>query len=142
MAYNPYMYAYGQQGYQPPLYQPQQQMQPQPQQQPVDLIFSVSGRKGAEAFPMGPNSRVVLFDDSEDVMYRVTTDSAAYKTIKEFDFSPRDEQGGGDAASERIDELSDKVDKLAESVAAVLGTVEAIGAKPAPRTRKAATDGQ
>lgn len=134
MAYNPNLYMpYGQQSYPQPTYQqtfvPQQPQQPQP----FDLIIAVSGRNGAEAFQMPPNSRAVLFDDSEDVMYRVSTDGAGYKTVQEFDFAPRATEAPQEAqfvTRDDFDALMAKVDALTAQ-------------KPARGTaRKAATDGE
>ena len=75
MAYNPNLYMpYGQQSYPQAgwAYQQPQAMQPQ-QPQPFDLIIAVSGRNGAEAFQMPPNSRAVLFDVSMLKRKRRTT---------------------------------------------------------------------
>lgn len=135
MAYNPSLYMpYGQQSYpQASWYYQPTQTQVQPQQQPFDLIIAVSGRNGAEAFQMPPNSRAVLFDDRQDVMYRVSTDGAGYKTVTEFDFSPRE---GAETAPDA--QYATKAD-----LDALMAKIDALGAqKPATRTRKAAADGE
>lgn len=139
MAYNPSLYMpYGQQSYPMPQYQqPMPQVQPQPQ--PFDLIIAVSGRNGAEAFQMPPNSRAVLFDDKEDVMYRVSTDGAGYKTVTEFDFSPRSaaqEQQGADPA---LYVPRSDFEVLEAKVAALESLAQP---KTTRSTRKAATDGE
>lgn len=133
MAYNPSLYMpYGQQSFPMPQYQqPMPQVQQQPQ--PFDLIIAVSGRNGAEAFQMPPNSRAVLFDDKVDVMYRVSTDGAGYKTVKEFDFSPRE---GAEKPSEAQYATKADLDALMEKIDALTAQ------RPATRARKAATDGE
>ncbi len=120
MAYNPNLYMpYGQQSFPMPQYQPQPQVPQQPQ--PFDLIIAVSGRNGAEAFQMPPNSRAVLFDDKSDVMYRVSTDGAGYKTVTEFDFAPREAAetpaDAGYATKADIEALSARIDALAAPAA-------------------------
>ena len=75
MAYrpNPYMYGY---------------------QQPYggQGLIKVTGLEGARAYPMAPNSSVVLFDEGEDVFYFKTTDGAGYASIRVFEFTERIEQ--------------------------------------------------
>lgn len=139
--FNPYQY--GQQ-YQPQ-YQPQlavPQMAPQQAPQPVqpeqgaqpitgDLVFEVFGRDGAEALPVGRNSKVVAFDKVLNVMYRIQTDDAGVKNVIEFDFSPREHAPAPTAeyvTRKDFDALAARVEELASP-------------KPAPRTRKAAVDG-
>ena len=118
---------------QTPTMQPTQAQAQQPAPQPFDLIIAVSGRNGAEAFQMPPNSRAVLFDDKQDVMYRVSTDGAGYKTVTEFDFSPREAAEGPSegqyATKADLEALMERIDALAAQ-------------KPVPRTRKAAADGE
>lgn len=137
MAYNPSIYMpYGQQSYPQPVAQPNWMYQPtQTTVQPFDNIIGVSGRKGADAFAMGPNSRAILFDDSEDVMYRVTTDGAGVKTIAEFDFTPRE------AVHERAAEYATR-DELAAFEAKLDEVMAKLDSLPRPRTRKAAGDGE
>lgn len=148
MAYNPNLYMpYGQQSYPMPTYQ-QPQMQQVPQApQPFDLIIAVSGRNGAEAFQMPPNSRVVLFDEKQDIMYRVTTDGAGYKTIMDFDFFPRkhgQEQQVAEPADyvprSEFDALTEKVGNISESIGSIAAQVAGLGQKPTRTTRKAAAD--
>ena len=141
MAYNPSLYMpYGQQSYPQPTYQQTFVPQVQPQQQPFDLIIAVSGRNGAEAFQMPPNSRAVLFDDKEDVMYRVSTDGAGYKTVTEFDFTPRNVASGHEEPPEGG--YATKAD--VEALMAEIDALKHPAASKSTRTvsRKAATDGE
>lgn len=132
MAYNPNLYMnYGQQSYPQPVPQMQPMPQMQPTQQPFDLLISVSGKDGANAFQMPPNSRAVLFDTKEDILYKVTTDGAGYKTVQEFDFKPREQQEQkqdmtGYVSKADFDALAARVDQL----------------EPKPRQRKAANDNE
>lgn len=104
----------------------------QPQaQQPMtgDFVVEVCGRSGAEALPLGPNSKLVAFDELQNICYRIQTDDAANKHIAEFDFTPREKPS--QASPEYV--TRDDFDALAAKV-------EALMPKPAPRTRKAAAD--
>ena len=69
--FNPY-------GYNP--YMPQIEYPNFNMQQPV-RISNVNGRAGAEAFKLGPDSSIFLLDSKDPVIWMVTTDSAATKTI-------------------------------------------------------------
>lgn len=58
--------------------------------QPVELP-RVNGYDGALRFPLGPNSRIALFDGSDDIMYIKQTDAGGYPTVTRYRFAP-DEQ--------------------------------------------------
>ena len=45
-------------------------------------IFEVSGENGVDAFPMGPNSSILLADITGPIVWLVRTDSAGYKYMK------------------------------------------------------------
>ena len=55
----------------------------------VDLVVPVKGIEGAKAYPLGPNCRAPLFDDSEDILYIKTTDSNGFPSIKAYDLNER-----------------------------------------------------
>ena len=55
----------------------------------VDLVVPVKGIEGAKAYPIGPNCRVPLFDDSEDILYVKTTDTNGFPSIKAYDLNER-----------------------------------------------------
>ena len=55
--------------------------QPLKQSPPQVKIFNVNGRAGAEAFNLAPDSSIFLLDSKDPVIWLVTTDSAATKTI-------------------------------------------------------------
>ena len=64
----------------------------QTQQLPHYDIVKVNGRNGAEAFQMGPNSHVLLLDESVPILWLASTDGAGYKTVSAFDISPHQNQ--------------------------------------------------
>lgn len=73
--YNPQMPLYGQQNY----YNNFQQ-----QQQPHYEIIKVNGKPGVDAFRMGPNSSIILVDETTNLVWFVRTDGAGYKEATPF----------------------------------------------------------
>lgn len=51
-------------------------------------IQKVSGEESAKAFPIGPNSSVILLDANNPLIWVVTTDSSGYKTVNPFTITP------------------------------------------------------
>lgn len=74
-------------------------------------IIQVNGRNGAEAFQMGPNSKVLLLDSSDPIVWLVQTDGAGYKTITPYDITPRQVAPQIDLSTleARINALEEKV---------------------------------
>lgn len=70
----------------------------------------VSGRAGAEAYPMGPNSTALLLDNTAPILWVVKTDSGGYKTLSAFDIAPHDEKKQEDV----IKSLEDRIKKIEE----------------------------
>ena len=60
--------------------------------QTIQGLIKVTGIEGAKAYQMPPNSVIPLFDANNDVMYIKSTDGAGFPTIKQFTFSPIEEQ--------------------------------------------------
>lgn len=81
-------------GYMPSLGNPYQPRYQQPVQQPsfmppqTESIIRVTGIEGAKAYPVQPNCRVALFDDSRDVFYLKAADGGGYPTLTAFSFAP------------------------------------------------------
>lgn len=51
-------------------------------------IIKVNGKKGAEAYSLGPNSQALLLDESAPIVWLAQTDGAGYKTITGYDLTP------------------------------------------------------
>lgn len=51
-------------------------------------VIKVSGRNGAEAFQMLPNSSVLLLDETAPIVWLKTTDGAGYPTISPYKIEP------------------------------------------------------
>lgn len=52
----------------------------------IDQLIPVHGIDGAMEYNIGPNCRVPLFDDSEDIFYIKTTDKYGVPTVKRYRF--------------------------------------------------------
>lgn len=52
----------------------------------VDLVVPTHGIDGAKAYPLGPNCRAPLFDDTEDVFYIKSTDANGFPTVRAYRF--------------------------------------------------------
>lgn len=50
-------------------------------------IVKVNGANGANAFQMGPNSKILLLDENNPIVWYVETDGAGYKTVTPYDIS-------------------------------------------------------
>lgn len=73
-------------------------------------VIRVSGRNGAEAFQMAPNSSVLLLDETAPVVWLKTTDGAGYPTLASYDITPslsqeQKEQSRFDVLEKRISNL-------------------------------------
>lgn len=66
-------------------------------------IVRVNGIQGAQAYQMGANSSVALFDANEDFFYIKTTDGAGFASVRKFKFVPCD-----DAQPEAVDYVTRK----------------------------------
>ena len=97
--YNPYM------GYQAGSLVTQQQIQPQPLQQQV---LRVSGRNGADAYKMAPDSSALLLDETQPVVWLKTSDSAGYCTLVPYSISPMEEK----SPEESMKSLEDRVSAI------------------------------
>lgn len=51
-------------------------------------IIKVNGENGANAFNLGPNSKVLLLDETAPIVWFVQTDGAGYKTVTPYSITP------------------------------------------------------
>lgn len=72
-------------------------------------ILKVTGRRGAEAMPMGPNSEVLLLDETAPIVWLKTTDAAGYPTLTAYDIKLHEEEKPVDYS-----ELDARLKKLEE----------------------------
>lgn len=79
----------------------------QQQQLPHYEVIKVNGKPGVDAFQMGPNSSVLLLDETQNIVWFVQTDGAGYKTPTPFAISPYVEKPQID-----VNALNDEVNSL------------------------------
>ena len=91
---------------------PQMRMTPNPPSlapiqtpQPVELP-RVNGYDGALRFPLGPNSRIALFDGNEDIMYIKQTDAGGYPTVTRYRFMPEEQTTNSGQQYVTVDEFN------------------------------------
>lgn len=51
-------------------------------------IIQVRGQNGAEALQMAPNSKALLLDETDPLIWFVQTDGAGYKTVTPYSITP------------------------------------------------------
>ena len=86
----------------------QQSIQPQTQTKVVE----VTGRAGADAYQLGPDSSILLLDNTAPIVWLVKTDGAGYKTLVGYNITPHEEEKPVD----HYKELEDRIVKLEETV--------------------------
>ena len=79
----------------------------QQQQLPHYEVIKVNGKPGVDAFQMGPNSSVLLLDETQNIVWFVQTDGAGYRTPTPFTISPYVEKPQID-----VNVLNDEVNSL------------------------------
>ncbi len=66
--------------------QMQQNPQMQNQRQSINNVLEVMGPESAQAYQVGPNSRVILMDTNRPVFYFKQSDDSGYSETKAFKF--------------------------------------------------------
>lgn len=81
-------------------------------------VIQVSGENGVDAFPMGPNSSILLADLTAPIVWLVRTDGAGYKNVKiPYDITPHQAKQPVDLNSleQRIKNLEDAINAKQQS---------------------------
>ena len=81
-------------------------------------IIQVNGKAGVDAFQMGPNSRVLLLDETQPVVWLAQTDGAGYKTSTPYTLTPYQEPTPTDinALAQRIAKLEENYEQLQSNI--------------------------
>ena len=74
-------------------------------------VIRVSGKNGAEAYVMPPNSSVLLLDETAPIIWLKTTDGAGYPSLTPYTITPYKEEPKPDFKS-----LEDRISKLEERI--------------------------
>lgn len=72
-------------------------------------VVRVSGRNGAEAYQMAPNSSVLLLDTSAPIVWLKTTDGAGYPSLQPYGITPVKENNYTQTIEERLTRLEEIV---------------------------------
>jgi len=91
-------------------YNPYLQNLVMPQTQ-VQKVVEVSGKNGAEAYMLAPDSSALLLDNTAPIVWLVKTDGAGYKTCVPYDISPHEAEEVTQYKS-----LEERIAKLEESI--------------------------
>lgn len=91
---------------------PQIQM-PSPQMQ----VIRVQGENGVDAFQIGPNSSVLLLDETAPIIWFVQTDGAGYKTKTPYDITVHSPEP---SIESKFDDRFAAIDKRLKSLEEVL----------------------
>ena len=87
-------------------------------------IQRVNGEESAKAFPIGPNSSVMLLDSDNPLIWVVTTDASGYKTVTGFNITPyipkqpvttSDIKDELSAIVKRLDSIEERMNKNVQS---------------------------
>ena len=105
--YNPYQN-------QVPMQMPSPAFQPAQMPMAPEAVKKVSGIAGAQAFPLAPDSSILLLDEAAPIVWFVKTDSAGYKTCLPYDISPHEEEKAAPAVDSTVQDLIVRVEKLEE----------------------------
>ena len=82
-------------------------------QAPHYEVNKVHGENGVDAFAMGPNSTVLLLDETDPIIWFVQTDSAGYKTKTPYDISIHTPKP---TVEDKMDERFASIDKRLKSL--------------------------
>ena len=86
---------------------------------PTYEVIKVNGKPGVDAFQMGPNSSVLLLDETANLVWLCQTDGAGYKTATPFTITPYAEKPPVDvnALSEKIQSIEKELTEMRENYA-------------------------
>ena len=79
-------------------------------------IQKVTGEESARAYPLAPNSSIILLDSNNPLIWVVTTDASGYKTVNPFTITPYTPEKAPSAEdiNERLKVINDRLEKLEE----------------------------
>lgn len=77
-------------------------------------IIQVNGKAGVDAFQMGPNSRVLLLDETAPIVWLAQTDGAGYKTATPYTLTPYQQPTPVDVnnLAQRLTKLEERYEQL------------------------------
>ena len=77
-------------------------------------VITVKGMPGANTLQMLPNSKALVLDEDEPIVYFIQTDGAGYKTVTPYDISPHQQAQAMNPFEERLAALEREVMQMKE----------------------------
>ena len=77
-------------------------------------VITVKGENGVDAFQMGPNSTVLLLDETAPIVWFVQTDGAGYKTKTPYYIKAHEKEQPPDIKG--MDERLEAIDKRLQAI--------------------------
>lgn len=80
-------------------------------------VTRVNGKNGAEAYPLAPNSSILLLDETEPLVWLKMTDGAGYPTLTPYKITPYQPEPVVDTKTleERIKRIEDIINDKSNS---------------------------
>lgn len=80
-------------------------------------VVKVSGKPGAEAYNLAPNSSILLLDETAPIVWLKTTDGAGYPTVTPYSITPYQPEPPIDAKNleERIKRLEEIINAKSDA---------------------------
>lgn len=75
-------------------------------------VTKVTGRAGAEAYQLPPDSSILLLDTTNPIVWLAQTDGAGYKSLIPYDIKVHEEK----APEDKYKSLEDRIAKLEEAI--------------------------
>lgn len=82
-------------------------------------VIKVKGEAGAKNIRMGPNSSILLLDETAPIIWYAQTDGTGYLTVTPFDYSPHRDPAQV-SIDNHINELTERVKRLEDAIANVV----------------------
>lgn len=86
---------------------------------PNQDLPKVKGIESARMYPTHPNTRIAVFDETEDVFYVISTDSGNYKSIQRFRFMEEPLEVANESkyvTKEEFNTLKEMIDNVQHSI--------------------------
>ena len=117
------------QPYQQNLYQPQYPQIQQTQQMAQNGILWVSSEQEAFAYPVAPNSCVVLWHSSQPILYLKQADASGKPTLKIYDLQERTQNapvsaGRNESSNDIVYALKSDTDAISREIEAIKSEVK------------------
>jgi len=89
-------------------------------------VTKVTGRAGAEAYQLAPDSSILLLDTTNPIVWLAQTDGAGYKSLTPYDIKIHEEK----APEDKYKLLEDRISKLEEVINAKQSNTTNVKRKP------------